>query len=168
MNFPKFQKLVEDRAGFRTMENPTASGEYFSDSCGDMYNFFLKIGPGAVIEDISYFTTGCGFGTATCSLVVDLAKGKTIAEASAITEDQVEAELDGYPEKKKDYPQRALEALHVAIDDYKAKVAAGKVEDFSLQAPRPVEKSASPVIPNVVEGPTPTPANDGKLVISLR
>ena len=48
------------------MENPTASGEYFSDSCGDMYNFFLKVGPGAVIEDISYFTTGCGFGTATC------------------------------------------------------------------------------------------------------
>jgi len=179
MNFPKFQKLVEDRAGFRTMEHPTASGEYFSDSCGDMYNFFLKIGPGAVIEDISYFTTGCGFGTATCSLVVDLAKGKTIAEAGAITEAQIEAELDGYPEKKKDYPQRALEALHVAIDDYKAKVAAGKVEDFSLQAPTyvaPAAKSevAAPVIPSVgseatrVEGQPAAPASDGKLVISLR
>ena len=166
MNFPKFQKLVEDRAGFRTMENPTASGEYFSDSCGDMYNFFLKIGPGAVIEDISYFTTGCGFGTATCSLVVDLAKGKTIAEASAITESQVEAELEGYPEKKKDYPQRALEALHVAIDDYKAKVAAGKVEDFSLLAPSVIPSVVSEA--NVVEGQPPTPANDGKLVISLR
>lgn len=171
MNFPKFQKLVEDRAGFRTMENPTASGEYFSDSCGDMYNFFLKIGPGAVIEDISYFTTGCGFGTATCSLVVDLAKGKTIAEASAITEAQVEAELEGYPEKKKDYPQRALEALHVAIDDYKAKVAAGKVEDFSLQAPAHVAPAVTPSVAseaNAVEGPTPTSASDGKLVISLR
>ena len=85
MNFPKFQMLVEERSGFRTMENPTASGEYFSDSCGDMYNFFLKVGPGAVIEDISYFTTGCGFGTATCSLVVEIAKGKTIDEAAAIT-----------------------------------------------------------------------------------
>ena len=39
LNFPKFQQLVEERTGFRTMENPTASGEYFSDSCGDMYNF---------------------------------------------------------------------------------------------------------------------------------
>ncbi len=84
MNFPKFQRLVEERTGFRTMENATASGEYFSDSCGDMYNFFLKVGPGAVIEDISYFTTGCGFGTATCSLVVELAKGKTIDEASRL------------------------------------------------------------------------------------
>jgi nitrogen fixation protein NifU and related proteins len=131
MDFPKFQRLVEERSGFRTMEDPTASGEYFSDSCGDMYNFFLKVGPGAVIEDISYFTTGCGFGTATCSLVVDLARGKTIDGAAAITTDQVEAELGGYPEKKKDYPQRALEALHVAIDDYRAKIASGAIEDLS-------------------------------------
>jgi len=87
--------LVEERTGFRTMENPTASGEYFSDSCGDMYNFFLKVGPGAVIEDISYFTTGCGFGTATCSLVVEIAKGKTIDEAAAITAAEIESQLDG-------------------------------------------------------------------------
>ncbi len=150
MDFPKFQRLVEERSGFRTMENPTASGEYFSDSCGDMYNFFLKVGPGAVIEDISYFTTGCGFGTATCSLVVDLARGKTIDGALAITTEQVEAELDGYPEKKKDYPQRALEALHVAIDDYRAKIASGAIQDLSslparaIEAPAPAAVAAAP------------------------
>jgi NifU-like protein involved in Fe-S cluster formation len=138
MDFPKFQRLVEERSGFRTMEDPTASGEYFSDSCGDMYNFFLKVGPGAVIEDISYFTTGCGFGTATCSLVVDLARGKTVDGAAAITTEQVEAELDGYPEKKKDYPQRALEALHVAIDDYRAKLASGAIDDLSALPPRQI------------------------------
>jgi len=136
VDFAKFQNLVETRSGFRTMENPTASGEYFSDSCGDLYTFFLKVGPGAVIEDISYFTTGCGFGTATCSLVVDLAKDKTIDEAAAITEQQVMDMLGGYPEKKKDYPQRALEALKVSIDDYKQKVAAGTVADFAAM-PRP-------------------------------
>ncbi len=97
MDFPKFQRLVEERSGFRTMENATASGEYFSDSCGDMYNFFLKVGPGAVIEDISYFTTGCGFGTATCSLVVELAKGKTIEEAAAISSGDIEAQARRLP-----------------------------------------------------------------------
>jgi nitrogen fixation NifU-like protein len=171
MNFPKFQKLVEDRGGFRTMENPTASGEYFSDSCGDMYNFFLKVGPGAVIEDISYFTTGCGFGTATCSLVVDLAHGKTIDEAAQLTEAQIEAELDGYPEKKKDYPERALEALRVAIDDYKAKVAAGSVPDFSAmpRTEKPAAKSA-PAREQTIAGPAPIEAaatDDGKLLIKL-
>jgi nitrogen fixation NifU-like protein len=163
MDFPKFQRLVEERAGFRTMENPTASGEYFSDSCGDMYNFFLKIGPGAVIEDISYFTTGCGFGTATCSLVVDLAKGKTIDEASAISTDDIENALDGYPEKKKDYPQRALEALHVALDDYKQKVASGAVPDYAgMTAP---QRNAEPAAAKA-EAPSPQ-TDDGKVLIKL-
>jgi NifU-like protein len=148
MDFPKFQRLVEERSGFRTMEKPTASGEYFSDSCGDMYNFFLKVGPGAVIEDISYFTTGCGFGTATCSLVVELAKGKTIDEASRITAGDIEAQLDGYPEKKKDYPERALEALQVALDDYRGKVTGGSVPDYAAvpraDAPTPEPVAAAP------------------------
>ena len=132
MNFAKFQELVEKRTGFRTMDAPMASGEYFSDSCGDMYTYFLKVGPDERIVDVSYFTTGCGFGTATCSLLVDLAHGKTIDEAYAITEAQIEAELDGYPEKKKDYPERSLTALRTAIDDYRAKRAAGKITDDML------------------------------------
>jgi nitrogen fixation protein NifU and related proteins len=163
MDFPKFQRLVEERAGFRTMENATASGEYFSDSCGDMYNFFLKVGPGAVIEDISYFTTGCGFGTATCSLVVGLAKGKTVDEAAAITSDDIERELGGYPEKKKDYPERALEALQVAITDYRAKVASGSLPDYGTMA-RPAQTPSS----GETAAPPANGAADGKVVISLR
>lgn len=164
MNFPKFQRLVEERAGFRTMENATASGEYFSDSCGDMYNFFLKVGPGAVIEDISYFTTGCGFGTATCSLVVDLAKGKTIDQAASIAIDDVERALDGYPEKKKDYPQRALEALHVALDDYNQKVASGAIPDYGAMGALERKPQAAP---QPVQAPDPQ-TQDGKLLIKLR
>jgi len=162
MDFPKFQQLVEERSGFRTMENATASGEYFSDSCGDMYNFFLKVGPGAVIEDISYFTTGCGFGTATCSLVVELAKGKTVSEAGALTTAEIEALLGGYPEKKKDYPERALEALHVALEDYRSKVAAGAVPDYA-EMTRP---AAAPVPP--AAAPKPAPAQTSKVLINLR
>ncbi len=134
MNFAKFQELVEKRSGFRTMENPMASGEYFSDSCGDMYTYYLKVGPGDVIEDVSYFTTGCGFGTATCSLLVDLALGKTLDEAYAISDADIEAELDGYPEKKKDYPERSRLALQAAIEDFRAKRAAGKINDEMLAA----------------------------------
>jgi NifU-like protein involved in Fe-S cluster formation len=142
------------------MQEATASGEYFSDSCGDMYNFFLKVGPGAVIDDISYFTTGCGFGTATCSLVVELAKGKTVDEAAAITAGEIEAQLDGYPEKKRDYPERALEALQVAIADYRAKVSSGAVPDYSA-----MPRAAEPPPP---QSPPPASANgDGKLLINL-
>lgn len=165
MDFPKFQRLVEERAGFRTMENATASGEYFSDSCGDMYNFFLKVGPGAVIEDITYFTTGCGFGTATCSIVVDLVKNKTIDEAGAVSTDDIESALNGYPEKKKDYPQRAIEALHVALDDYKQKVASGAVPDY---AAIPADRKAEPVAQAAQSNGAAQQTDDGKLLIKLR
>jgi NifU-like protein involved in Fe-S cluster formation len=132
VNFPKFQQLVEQRSGFRSMENPMATGEYFSDSCGDMYTFYLKVGAGEVIEDVSYFTTGCGFGTATCSIVVDLVHGKTVDEAWALTDEQIEAVLDGYPEKKKDYPGRSIAALRAAIEDFRAKRASGVISDAML------------------------------------
>lgn len=162
MDFAKFQRLVEERPGFRTMENPTASGEYFSDSCGDMYNIFLKVGPGAIIEDITYFTTGCGFGTATCSLVTELARGKTLSEAEAIGEQEIMDALGGYPEKKRDYPSRTLEALKLAIDDYRAKVASGEVPDYASMAPTPRKEPVAPV-------PESPPADgDGKILIKLR
>jgi len=120
MDFPKFQQLVTDRTGFAQMSDPTATGEYFSDSCGDMYTFYLKIDESARIVDISYFTTGCGFGVATAAIVTQLAKGKTVDEASNISTEDIEAYLGGYPERKKDYPVRVLEALNVAIGNYKS------------------------------------------------
>jgi nitrogen fixation NifU-like protein len=174
VNFPKFQELVEKRTGFRTMENPMASGEYFSDSCGDLYTYFLKVGPGDVIEDVSYFTTGCGFGTATCSLLVDLALGKTLDRAYAIDDAEIEAELDGYPEKKKDYPSRSIAALRAAIDDFRAKRAAGKITDEMLAQAR-AEAAASRVATTPGNGrtsqdeaQTATPgAGDDKVLIKL-
>src|SRR6185437_1231007 len=125
-----------------------------------------KIGPGAIIEDISYFTTGCGFGTATCSLVVDLAKNKTVAEAAALTEKDIEDQLGGYPEKKKDYPQRALEALHVALDDYNQKVASGAVPDYGMM-PAP-EREPEAVAAAQQRSGAAQHTEDGKLLINLR
>ncbi len=164
MNFAKFQLLVEQRTGFRTMESPMATGEYFSDSCGDMYTYYLQVGPGDVIEDVSYFTTGCGFGTATCSLLVELARGKTTDSAYAITEAEIEAELDGYPEKKKDYPGRSLEALRAAIDDYRAKRASGAITDAMLEQAR---EAARAMQGEAVAASSSSAAGDGKVTIKL-
>lgn len=152
------------------MENPMASGEYFSDSCGDLYTFYLKVGPGEVIEDVSYFTTGCGFGTATCSILVDLALGKTLAQAYAISDADIEAELDGYPEKKKDYPERSRLALQAAIDDYRTKRAAGAITDEMLAAAR-AQSARNGSIGQAESAEAPAeraPAtDDGKVLIRL-
>jgi NifU-like protein involved in Fe-S cluster formation len=178
VDFTKFQQLVEHRTGFRTMDDAMASGEYFSDSCGDMYTYYLKVGPGDVIEDISYFTTGCGFGTATCSLLVELARGKTLDAAMAISDADIEAALGGYPEKKKDYPERSRLALQAAIEDYRAKRAAGAITDAMLEQARASAAVASlgtmagngktSQDENENAGPRVVGTDDGKLTISLR
>jgi NifU-like protein involved in Fe-S cluster formation len=166
MNFAKFQQLVELRTGFRTMEAPTASGDYFSDSCGDLYTFFLKVGPGDVIEDISYFTTGCGFGTATCSLLVELARGKTIDAALAITDADIEAALDGYPDKKKDYPERSRLALQAAVADYRKGRAEGRITDSMLDEARATVAAASALADLPGNGKTSQDENQGPKVIN--
>jgi NifU-like protein len=112
MDFPKFQELVLNRTGFAQMADATATGEYFSDSCGDMYTFYLKVDGDQRLVDVSYFT-----------IVTELAKGKTVDEAASISADDVENYLGGYPERKKDYPVRVLEALNVAIGNYRSKSA---------------------------------------------
>jgi len=177
VNFAKFQDLVEKRTGFRTMDNPMASGEYFSDSCGDMYTYYLKVGPGDVIEDVSYFTTGCGFGTATCSLLVDLAHGKTLDEAYAISDADIEAQLDGYPDKKKDYPERSRLALQAAIDDFRRKRTAGAISDTMLaQAAAAAAAARAATSPGngrtsqderEAQQPAPAATDDGKVLIKL-
>jgi NifU-like protein len=88
-----------------------------------MYTFYLKIDATGRIEDISYFTTGCGFGVATSAIVTELAKGKTVDEASQITPEDIENYLGGFPERKKDYPSRVLEALGAAITNYRGSTA---------------------------------------------
>ncbi len=176
MDFQKFQQLVEHRTGFRTMDDPMAQGDYFSDSCGDMYTYFLKVGPGDVIEDVSYFTTGCGFGTATCSLLVGLAQGKTLDQALAISDQDIMDALGGYPEKKADYPERSRLALQAAIAVFRSKRAAGSITDAMLAAAHAEAAAAlaatpAPVVDEKHEisvGPRVIPTDDGKLTISLR
>jgi nitrogen fixation NifU-like protein len=166
MDFAKFQKLVEERTGFRTMEQPIASGEYFSDSCGDLYTFYLSVGPDEVLDEVSYFTTGCGFGTATSSIVVDLAMGKTVDEAYGITEQAVMDELGGYPDKKRDYPERSLAALRTAIDDYRGRRASGEITDEMLAAARARYQGRKAA--TVAAAPPVAPVVAPPLTISLR
>ena len=71
--------------------------------------------------DIKFKTFGCGSAIATSSMVTELAIGKTIDEALAITRKDVAEELDGLPPQKMHCSNLAADALHAAIEDYKKK-----------------------------------------------
>jgi NifU-like protein involved in Fe-S cluster formation len=121
MNFEKYREINDQKINFREMDDATVVSNYRNQGCGDGYRIYLQIEDG-VIRDASYTTTGCGFGLAALSIVTEIAKGKTLDEAVKISTDDINAGLDGFPPRRQNYPESALEAFHQALDDY----AAGK------------------------------------------
>ena len=88
--------------------------------CGDIMKIFLKIENG-IIKDVKFKTFGCGAAIATSSMATEMIKGKTIKEASELTNKAVAEALDGLPEVKIHCSLLAEEAVKAALDEYIAK-----------------------------------------------
>ncbi len=108
------------------ISEPDGVGEVGNPVCGDMMKFTIKVKDNR-LEDVKYFTFGCGAAIAVSSMVSEMAKGKTIEEALKITNKQVAEELGGLPGNKMHCSNLGAEALHKAIEDYmeKQKTKAG-------------------------------------------
>lgn len=107
-----------------TIEDADGIGEEGNPVCGDIMKIFIKVekkGSEEIISDIKFQTLGCGSAIATSSMVTDLAKGKTIAEAEKITRGDIANELDGLPPEKMHCSNLAADALKKAIEDYRSK-----------------------------------------------
>ena len=106
---------IEDADGVGSEGNPV---------CGDMMEFYIKVDDG-LLTDVKYKTFGCGAAIACSSMVSEMAKGKTLAEAKKITNADVAAELEGLPKNKLHCSNLGADALHKAIEDYESKAREG-------------------------------------------
>ena len=102
------------------VEEPDGVGEVGNPTCGDMMKFTIKVKDNR-LEDVKYFTFGCGAAIAVSSMVSEMAKGKTIEDALKITNKQVAEDLGGLPGNKMHCSNLGADALHKAIEDYKEK-----------------------------------------------
>ena len=99
------------------IENADAVGEAGSPSCGDTTKVFIKVKDGKIV-DIKFQTLGCAAAIASSSMLTEMAIGKTLEEALAITRDDVAESLGGLPEKKLHCSNLAADALRKAIENY--------------------------------------------------
>ncbi|MBI2934280.1 MAG: Fe-S cluster assembly scaffold protein NifU [Chloroflexi bacterium] len=99
------------------IENADGVGEVGNPVCGDMMSFYIKVKDNR-LEDVKFKTFGCGAAIAVSSMVSEMAKGKTLDEAMAITNDTVANELGGLPKNKLHCSNLGADALHKAIKDY--------------------------------------------------
>ncbi len=113
------------------IENPDAEATEGSPACGDQVSIQLKVNPETqVIEDIKFQSYGCASNIATGSIITDMAKGRTIAEAKDITWKQAADELDGLPPVKMHCSVLAVDTLRKAIKDYEVKNNLAEVDTF--------------------------------------
>ena len=121
MNYSK--KVMDHFAHPRNvgeMPEANAVGQVGNQKCGDIMKMMLKI-ENDVIVDAKFQTFGCGAAVATSSMATELVKGKTIEEALKLTNKAVAEALDGLPPVKMHCSMLAEEAIHAAIEDYRAK-----------------------------------------------
>ncbi len=104
------------------LEEYSAIGKVGNIVCGDVMWLYIKVDQDEagrdIITDISWETFGCTAAIATSSMVSDLAKGKTVEEAIAVTNQNVASELGGLPPIKMHCSALAADALNEAIHTY--------------------------------------------------
>ena len=83
---------------------------------------YLKVNPDTqIIEDVKFKTFGCASAIASSSMATDMIKGRTIEDAWNLTNNAVAEALDGLPPIKMHCSVLAEEAIHTALNDYRAK-----------------------------------------------
>lgn len=122
MDFEKFKKINDERPNYGEIEDADIMSFYRNDGCGDGYRIFLKIKTdehnNKIIENASFTTTGCGFSITALAMGIEWIKGKPLHMVENITVQDIET-LFEFPEKRKNYPASAVEAIKKAIKEYK-------------------------------------------------
>lgn len=103
-----------------TIENADGVGEVGNPACGDIMRFYISVRDGR-IEDVKFQTFGCGAAIAVSSMISEMARGKTLEEASRISNRDVADALDGLPANKLHCSNLGADALQAAIRDYYAR-----------------------------------------------
>jgi nitrogen fixation NifU-like protein len=103
-----------------SIENADGVGKMGSPVCGDLMEIYIKV-DNSHITDIKFRTFGCGAAIASGSMASEMIKGKSLAEAEALTDEDVAQALGGLPERKMHCSNLAAGTLHKAIKDYRNK-----------------------------------------------
>lgn len=99
---------IENADGYAKIGDPT---------CGDFIKVWICI-KSETIVDFKYKVFGCWGAISTTSVVSELAIGRSIKEATKITDDDVIRELGGIPEQKQHCSLLGVLGLRAAITDF--------------------------------------------------
>jgi nitrogen fixation NifU-like protein len=98
------------------------TGMVGAPACGDVMRLQIKVNDAGIIEEARFKTYGCGSAIASSSLLTEWVKGRTLAEAQQIKNQDIADEL-ALPPVKVHCSVLAEDAIKAAIQDYEKKRA---------------------------------------------
>ncbi len=113
---------------FGFIENPDATGQ-IKGPCGDTMRMDLRI-KSNMIQDVCFWTDGCGASLACGNMLTSMIKGKNIDEANGISSEKLLEVLDGLPKEHQHCAKLAVDTLHEVIKDYHKREDNAKIKFF--------------------------------------
>jgi nitrogen fixation protein NifU and related proteins len=119
--YPKFlMEHFQNPRNVGEIANPDGVGTVGNASCGDIMQMHIKMN-GEKIEEAKFKTFGCGAAIATSSILTERIKGTTLEEALKISEETSREVLAQLPREKIPCFTLAVDALKLAIEEYRCK-----------------------------------------------
>jgi nitrogen fixation protein NifU and related proteins len=114
----RIEAAVKNPRNLGEMENADAVGTVGSPDCGDMLRMWIKFKEEdgrKIIDRASFQSFGCQTAIAVASVATELLAGKTIAEAQAMSDEELAAPLGALPPVRIHCAQLVEGALRSAL-----------------------------------------------------
>jgi nitrogen fixation protein NifU and related proteins len=131
-----YQQVILDHnrrpRNFGKLEDADSTCEGFNPLCGDRLRLFVNI-EGDVITSVTFEGTGCAISRASASMMTDILKGKTVAQANELFE-RFHHLVTSDPNEPADTADLGKLAVFAGVREYPSRVKCATLSWHTLRA----------------------------------